>query len=66
MSKYLSVMCALAMMATFSAHAAETIYVGGASGSIEQIFKEKIIPAFETKTGAKLFYLPGNSTDMFC
>ncbi|MDP3886221.1 ABC transporter substrate-binding protein [Hydrogenophaga sp.] len=63
MRKYLSVMSTLAMAATLSAHAAETIYVGGFGGSTEQLFKEKIIPPFEAKTGAKVVYVPGNSTD---
>ncbi|OIQ72056.1 putative 2-aminoethylphosphonate-binding periplasmic protein precursor [mine drainage metagenome] len=64
MRKYLIVMSTLAMAATLSAHAAEIIYVGGSGGSTEQIFKEKIIPAFEAKTGAKVVYVPGNSTDI--
>nr|WP_315431119.1 ABC transporter substrate-binding protein [uncultured Albidiferax sp.] len=39
-------------------------FVGGAGGSNEKLFKEKIIPAFEAKTGAKVVYVPGNSTDI--
>lgn len=46
-----------------TARAAETIYVGGFGGSIQKVFEEKIIPAFEAKTGAKVVYVPGNSTD---
>ena len=63
MRKYLSVMSILATATVFSAHSAETIYVGGFGGSTEQLFKEKIIPPFEAKTGAKVVYVPGNSTD---
>ncbi|MDO8775039.1 MAG: ABC transporter substrate-binding protein [Burkholderiaceae bacterium] len=63
MRKYLSVMSTLAMAASLSAHAVETIYVGGFGGSTEKLFKEKIIPPFEAKTGAKVVYVPGNSTD---
>jgi len=63
MHKYLSVMSLLAT-AAFSVQAAETIYVGGSGGSTEVLFKEKIIPAFEAKTGAKVVYVPGNSTDI--
>lgn len=55
-------MLALAVT-SFSALATETIYVGGFGGSTEQLFKEKIIPPFEAKTGAKVVYIPGNSTD---
>jgi putative spermidine/putrescine transport system substrate-binding protein len=64
MRKYLIVMSSLAMASVFSAHAVETIYVGGSGGSTELLFKEKIIPAFEAKTGAKVVYVPGNSTDI--
>lgn len=63
MRKYHLVMSALVAVASFGVHAAETIYVGGFGGSTEQIFKEKIIPPFEAKTGAKVVYVPGNSTD---
>ena len=52
-----------AAAACTSVSAAETIYVGGGGGSIERIFKEKIIPPFEAKTGAKVVYVPGNSSD---
>ncbi|SEM03837.1 putative spermidine/putrescine transport system substrate-binding protein [Variovorax sp. YR750] len=63
MRKYQIVMSAVAMAGCMTAHAAETIYVGGFGGSTEQIFKEKIIPPFEAKTGAKVIYVSGNSTD---
>lgn len=64
MRKYLCVMSLLATAAAFGVQAAETIYVGGAGGSNEQLFKERIIPAFEAKTGARVVYVPGNSTDI--
>ncbi|MDP2678852.1 MAG: ABC transporter substrate-binding protein [Rhodoferax sp.] len=54
----------VALAASFTAQAAETIYVGGSGGSTEKLFKEQIIPAFEAKTGAKVVYVPGNSTDI--
>ncbi len=64
MRKYLTVMSAAAMTVSLNAQAAETIYVGGSGGSNEALFKEKIIPAFEAKTGAKVVYVTGNSTDI--
>lgn len=64
MRRTFGVMATLALMATSGANAAETIYVGGYGGSVEQAFKEKIIPAFEAKTGAKVVYVSGNSTDI--
>jgi putative spermidine/putrescine transport system substrate-binding protein len=41
-----------------------TLFVGGSGGSTETLMKEKIIPPFEAKTGAKVVYVPGNSTDI--
>lgn len=43
---------------------AQTMYVGGSGGATETLIKEKIIPAFEARTGAKVVYVPGNSTDI--
>lgn len=64
MYKYLGVISTLALAASFSAGATETIYVGGSGGSTESLFREKIIPSFEAKTGSKVVYIPGNSTDI--
>lgn len=41
----------------------KTIYLGGYGGSFETLLKEKILPPFEAETGAKIIYVPGNSTD---
>jgi putative spermidine/putrescine transport system substrate-binding protein len=64
MRKYLKVLGSLAMLASLGAHGAETLYVGGSGGSTEKLYKEQIIPSFEAKTGAKVVYVPGNSTDI--
>lgn len=66
MRKCLGVMSGLAIAALSASHAqaAETLYVGGYGGSTEQLFKDKVIPAFEAKSGAKVVYVPGNSTDI--
>ncbi|RMX03504.1 extracellular solute-binding protein [Corticibacter populi] len=42
---------------------AEDIYVGSYGGSTENVFKQRIIPAFEKATGHKIIYVAGNSTD---
>lgn len=47
-----------------AAFSAETLYVGGPGGSSQKAFEEKIVPAFEQKTGAKVVYVPGNSNDL--
>ena len=41
-----------------------TLYVGGSGGSTETLMTEKIIPPFEARSGAKVVYVPGNSTDI--
>jgi len=42
---------------------AQTLYFGGYGGSIQKILEERFIPAFEQRTGAKVIYVPGNSSD---
>ena len=64
MRKCRSVIYMIAMLVCPSVQAAETIYVGGSGGTNEELFREKIIPPFEAKTGAKVVYVPGNSTDI--
>lgn len=41
----------------------KTLYLGGYGGSFEKLLKEKVLPPFEQETGAKIVYVPGNSTD---
>ncbi len=65
MHRYLTVMSAAVLaLAASQATAQTTLYVGGAGGSNEVLFKEKIIPAFEARTNSKVVYVPGNSTDI--
>lgn len=59
-----AVLTAFALATPVAAISADTLYVGGAGGSTQKVFEEKIIPAFEAKTGAKVVYVPGNSTDI--
>lgn len=63
MRKCLTLAGALAMMIATTADASETMYVAGFGGSVEAAFRDKIIPPFEAKTGMKVVYVPGNSTD---
>ncbi|TPK95334.1 MULTISPECIES: ABC transporter substrate-binding protein [unclassified Mesorhizobium] len=46
-----------------AAFAQDTLYVGGAGGSLQAAYEQKIFPAFEAKTGAKVVYVPGSSND---
>ena len=40
-----------------------TLYFASYGGSFEQVVRREIIPAFEKKTGVKVEYVAGNSTD---
>ncbi len=58
-----AVLTVLTLAAALPARGADTVYLAGFGGSFQKAFEEKIIPAFEKKTGAKVVYVPGNSTD---
>jgi putative spermidine/putrescine transport system substrate-binding protein len=42
----------------------KVLYVAGAGGSQEQTLRTHVFPAFEAKTGTKIVYVAGNSTDL--
>lgn len=57
-------MAALSVLAAPLAQAQEkTLYVAAYGGSTEKQFKEIIIPKWEERSGAKVVYVAGNSTD---
>ncbi|WP_202032450.1 ABC transporter substrate-binding protein [Agrobacterium fabrum] len=62
-AKYLFFICSTIVAPCSAATAQETMYVAGFGGSVEATFREKIIPAFEAKSGMKIVYVAGNSTD---
>lgn len=64
MRAYLKIISAACLSLAAGLSGAQTLYVGGSGGSTEKLFKEKIIPPFEARTGAKVVYVPGNSTDI--
>lgn len=51
------------LLAPLAALGAETLYVGGAGGSLQKTYEEKIIPRFEARTGSKVVYVPASSSD---
>ncbi|MCB1478056.1 MAG: ABC transporter substrate-binding protein [Tepidamorphaceae bacterium] len=64
MKRLLTLTALASCLALGTAQAQEkTIYLGGYGGSFETLLKEKILPPFEAETGAKIVYVPGNSTD---
>jgi putative spermidine/putrescine transport system substrate-binding protein len=54
---------ACALLAAGGASAQQKLTVAGYGGSYEDMMRKEIIPAFEHKTGAKVEYVAGNSTD---
>ncbi|MGH8778201.1 ABC transporter substrate-binding protein [Paraburkholderia sp.] len=53
----------LALAGTVLAHAETTLYVANVGGSNEQLYRQKIIPAFEKAHNVKIVYVAGNSSD---
>lgn len=53
----------IAGFGTAPAFAESTLYVAGVGGSTEQMYKAKVIPAFEKLHDVKVIYVAGNSTD---
>lgn len=51
------------LFAPFAVLGAETLYIGGAGGTLQKAYEEKIIPGFEARTGAKVVYVVGSSSD---
>lgn len=53
----------LAGFASSAAFAQPTLYVAGVGGSTEQMYKTRVIPAFEKLHDVKVVYVAGNSTE---
>lgn len=58
-----SVALALAGLHAGGAVAETTLYVAGVGGSTEQMYKNRVIPAFEKAHNVKVVYVAGNSTE---
>lgn len=54
---------ASAVLVCGQALAQPTLYVAGVGGSTEQMYKNKVIPAFEKQHDVKVVYVAGNSTE---
>lgn len=63
MNKLLISASALALVTNIAYADDKTLYLAAYGGSTEALFKELIIPKWEKKTGAKVVYVAGNSTD---
>ena len=58
-----AVAVALVGLGSGAACAEPTLYVAGVGGSTEQMYKTKVIPAFEKQHNVKVVYVAGNSTE---
>ncbi len=63
MRTYISCLALLSVVVSTSARAVDTMYVAGFGGDVEKAFRQKIVPPFEAKSGIKVVYVAGNSTD---
>ena len=63
MYKSIMAVSLLALSATAALAEDKTLYLGAYGGSTETLFNETLIPMWEEKTGAKVVYVPGKSTD---
>ena len=63
MHKLLTIASILALTTTLAQAEEKTLYVSAYGGSTEKHFKEIIIPKWEERSGAKVVYVAGNSTD---
>jgi putative spermidine/putrescine transport system substrate-binding protein len=51
------------LAAPLAAQAETTLYVANVGGSNEQLYRQKVIPAFEKAHNVKIVYVAGNSSD---
>jgi putative spermidine/putrescine transport system substrate-binding protein len=58
-----AVLTIFTLVTPLAARSADTLYLAGFGGSFQKAFEERIIPAFEARTGSKVVYVPGNSSD---
>lgn len=58
-----ALICASVLSVPLSALADTTLYVANVGGSNEQMYRQKIIPAFEKAHDVKIVYVAGNSSD---
>lgn len=63
MKKQIVAASLIALCSTAAQAEDKTLYLGAYGGSTEKLFNETIIPQWEAKTGAKVVYVPGKSTD---
>ena len=64
MQSRLALSCLSLALLTGTAHAAPTLYLGMNGGTMERVYADKVLPAFEKANNAKVVIVPGTSSDI--
>lgn len=64
MQSRLALSCLSLALLTSTAHAAPTLYLGMNGGTMERVYADKVLPAFEKANNAKVVIVPGTSSDI--
>jgi putative spermidine/putrescine transport system substrate-binding protein len=56
--------CLSALLASCEAHAEPTLYLGMNGGTMERLYADKVLPAFEKANNVKVVIVPGTSADI--
>ncbi|HEY0122025.1 MAG TPA: ABC transporter substrate-binding protein [Rhizobium sp.] len=56
--------CSLALVATTAFAEEKVLYIAGPGGSVEKALRDKVFPSFAKKSGMRIEYVAGNSTDI--
>ncbi|WP_338477057.1 ABC transporter substrate-binding protein [Pseudomonas khavaziana] len=60
----LALSCLSLALLTGTAHAAPTLYLGMNGGTMERVYADKVLPAFEKANNVKVVIVPGTSSDI--
>jgi len=64
MQSRLALSCLSLALLTGTAHAAPTLYLGMNGGTMERVYADKVLPAFEKANNVKVVIVPGTSSDI--
>ncbi|MGH8395721.1 MAG: extracellular solute-binding protein, partial [Pseudomonas sp.] len=64
MIKRTALSCLSLALLSAAAHAAPTLYLGMNGGTMERVYADKVLPAFEKANNVKVVIVPGTSSDI--
>lgn len=64
MNPRIALSCLSLALLTATAHAAPTLYLGMNGGTMERVYADKVLPAFEKANNVKVVIVPGTSSDI--